>query len=96
MIEKIKLLLGLTNNDKDEVLNILIEQAIDEATLYTHNDCLAELDTSIIQMVVYKYNRLGFEGVDSEGYSGVSFNYSTDYPDSIIRSLRAKRKIRVI
>lgn len=96
MIEKIKLLLGLTNNDKDDLLNILIEQAIDEATLYTHNDSLDELGTSIIQMVVYKYNRLGSEGVESEGYSGVSFNYATDYPDSIIRSLKAKRKIRVL
>lgn len=96
MIEKIKLLLGLTDSDKDELLQILIEQAIDEATLFTHNDDLSELGTSIIQMVVYKYNRLGSEGVDSEGYSGVSFNYSTDYPDSIMRSLRAKRKIRVI
>ena len=44
-------------------------------------------------MVAYNYNRLGTEGLDSEGYSGVSFNYSADYPEPIIRALKAKRKL---
>ncbi len=93
MLEKVKVLLGLTNNSKDDLLTILIEQAIEEAIAYTHNDCVDELNTSIIQMVVYKYNRLGTEGVENEGYSGVSFSYSADYPESILRGLRAKRKL---
>lgn len=96
MLEKIKLLLGLKDGSKDGLLTILIETAIDEALAYTHRDCVDELDTSIIQMVVYKYNRIGTEGVDSENYSGVSFNYSADYPESIMRGLRSKRKVVVL
>lgn len=96
MLDKIKLLLGITNDSKDDLLTILIEQAIDEALAYTHRDSADELDTSIIQMVVYKYNRIGTEGVDNENYSGVSFSYSADYPDSIMRGLRAKRKVVVL
>lgn len=93
MLEKIKLLLGFKDESKDDLLTILIEQAIDEALDYTHRDSADELDTSIIQMVVYKYNRIGTEGVDSESYNGVNFNYSPDYPESIMRGLRAKRKV---
>lgn len=96
MLDKIKLLLGITDDSKDDLLTILIEQAIDEALAYTHRDSADELDTSIIQMVVYKYNRIGTEGVDNENYSGVSFSYSADYPDSIMRGLRAKRKVVVL
>lgn len=96
MLEKIKLLLGLKDESKDDLLTILIETAIDEALAYTHRDCVDELDTSIIQMVVYKYNRIGTEGVDSENYSGVSFDYSADYPESIMRGLRSKRKVVVL
>lgn len=32
-----------------------------------------ETSTIILRMCVYNYNRLGTEGLDSEGYSGVSF-----------------------
>lgn len=96
MLEKIKLLLGLTGNDKDALLNLLIDQCTEEAILYTHNEDVTDLDTSIQQMVVYNYNRLGTEGVENEGYSGVSFKYTADYPESIMRGLRAKRKVRVV
>lgn len=96
MLEKIKLLLGLSDSSKDDLLTVLLEQAIDEAVNYTHNDCIDVLETSIVKMVVYNYNRLGTEGVDSEGYSGVSFAYSTDYPENIMRALRANRKVRLV
>ena len=96
MLEKVKLLLGIADNTKDDLLTLLIEQAIEEAIVYTHNECVDELNTSIIQMVVYKYNRIGTEGVDSEGYSGVSFQYASDYPENIMRGLRAKRKVVLV
>ena len=96
MLEKVKLLLGIADNTKDDLLTLLIEQAFEEAIVYTHNECVDELNTSIIQMVVYKYNRIGTEGVDSEGYSGVSFQYTSDYPENIMRGLRAKRKVVLV
>lgn len=97
MLNNIKLLLGITSNEKDELLTLLISQATDEAMNYTHRKDLDEdLANTIIRMVVYNYNRLGTEGVDGETYSGVNFDYSADYPENILRSLRAKRKVVVI
>lgn len=95
MLNKIKMLLGITDTSKDNLLTVLIESASNEALNYTHNDDLQSLEHCICSMVVYQYNRLGTEGVDSEDYSGVSFNYSTDYPENIIRQLKAYRKLRV-
>lgn len=96
MLEKIKMLLDIETDEKDDLLTLLIEQATEEAILYTHNDCIDDLNTAIIRMVVYNYNRLGTEGVDSENYSGVSYGYSADYPDNIIRILKSKRKLIII
>ena len=93
MLEKIKLLLGLTSNDKDELLMALIENAIEEAINYTHNDSIAGYESVICNMVIYMFNRLGTEGVNAESYSGVSFTYSSDYPESILRPLKAHRKV---
>lgn len=96
MLDKLKLLIGLTDDSKDALLNALIEQAIEEAKNYTHNDDISKLEGAICSMVVYAYNRLGTEGVSSESYSNVQFDYSQDYPESIMRQLKAFRKVRVI
>ena len=59
MLEKIKLMLGLTDTTKDDLLNVLIDITTSEAIAYTHNEKIAELETAIIMMVIYKYNRIG-------------------------------------
>lgn len=96
MLNSVKLLLGINDNSKDDLLTLLIENAIEECLNFTHRDCISGLETVIPQMVVYNYNRLGTEGLGSESYSGASFQYSTDYPDSIMRSLKAKRIVRLV
>ena len=95
MLDNIKTLLGLNDSSKDELLTILLEQAIEEAINYTHNNCLAGLESTICRMVVYNYNRISTEGVNSESYSGVSYSYSAAYPENIMRVLKAHRKIRL-
>lgn len=97
MLQQIKLLLGLTDNSKDSLLMLLINQAQDEAVNYTHNaEAVNYVESTIVQMVVFKFNRLKTEGLDSENYSGVSYSYSADYPQSILRQLNAYRKLRTI
>lgn len=96
MLEQVKTLLGITDDSKDNILSLLIEQATEEALTYTHQNSIDNLLTAIVRMVVYNYNRNGTEGVDTEGYSGVSFAYSSDYPDNIMRLLRAQRKAVMI
>ena len=93
MLEKVKILLGISDATKDDLLTLLIEQATEEAITYTHQDNAEDLNTAISKMVVYNYNRIGTEGLDSESYTGASYSYSADYPDAIMRILKSKRKI---
>lgn len=93
MLDDIKLLLGLTNDEKDEILELLIKLATNEIKDYTGQETLTPgLKNTLINMVLYKYNRLGTEGLDSESYSGVTFNYATDYPDGILRELETAKR----
>lgn len=93
LLDKLKLALGISGDDEDELLNLLIDIATDEALTYTRREDAAILDTAIIQMCVYKYNRQETEGVDSENYSGVSFVYANDYPEPVLKLLKSKRKV---
>lgn len=95
MLDNIKTLLGLTDESKDELLNVLIGGAIEDAINYTQDENIEEKASATIErMVIYNYNRMGTEGLNSESYSGVSYNYDNDYPESIMRGLRAVRKVK--
>ena len=97
MLERIKLLLNITDESKDALLNELIDNATEFATNYTNNPAAIEsLTGCIIAMVIYDYNRMGTEGLTSENYSGVSFGYASGYSDDIMKQLRRYRKVRVI
>lgn len=93
MLSKIKLLLSLTDDSKDDLIIYLIQMATDEAINYTHRDDIDVLENAICSMVIYNYNQLGAENLTGESYSGLSFSYRNDYPDSIIRQLKAHRKV---
>lgn len=93
MLENIKLLLGISSTEKDNLLTLLIQQATDEAKDFTHREDVCELQSTIERMVVYNYNRIGTEGLNSESYSGTSYNYTTDYPEQILKMLKRYRKI---
>ena len=93
MLKKIKLLLGIADNSKDDLLRVLLDDAAQEVVNYTHNYQLDKLENVIIQVAIWRYNKLGSEGLDSENYSGVSFNYSADYPDVLKKQLQAYRRI---
>ncbi len=93
MLETMKLLLGL-DASKDTLLQVLLNQAQDEAIDYTNNENVGS--SVIIQMAIYKYNRLGTEGLNSENYSGLSFNYMDDYPEPIVRQLKRYKRLGVV
>lgn len=94
LLEKLKMLLpNVSGNDKDDLLTLLLDQATETAMNYTHSDDIVGLTPIILKMAVFDYNRLGTEGLASEGYSGVSFSYLDDYPETILRALRSKRRI---
>lgn len=93
MLEDIKLLLGLTDDSEDELLELLIKMATNEVKDYTGQTTITSgLKNTISKMVIFNYNRLGTEGLSSESYSGVTFNYAGDYPDSIMRELETAKR----
>lgn len=96
MLEKLKILLNITDSTKDGLLRILLDQTEEEVVNYTHNTELDKLENVIINIAIWKYNRLGSEGLNSENYSGVSFNYASAYPDSILRQLQSYRRIKTL
>ena len=97
MLERIKLLLNITDESKDALLNELIDNATEFAQNYINNDAaLDNLTGTIVNMVIYDYNRMGTEGLTSENYSGVSFGYASGYSDDIMKQLKRYRKVRVI
>lgn len=95
MLDRIKLILGHPNqDDKDDVLEGLIALCSDEYKDITHTDEIEE--SIVIQMVICRYNLLGEEMLKSESYTGMSFNYLTDYPDNLRKQILSHRKIRVV
>ena len=93
MLEDIKLLLGITSTEKDKLLKLLINLATEDARTISRRQNVSELKCIITHMVVFNYNHLGTEELDSESYSGVSYSYSADYPENILRALKRYRKL---
>lgn len=88
LLEHIKILLGISGNDENALLEILITQAEDDAKMITKRDRLFGLDSVIERMVVYLYNRRGSEGLNRESYSGASYEYADGYPADIMDALQ--------
>ena len=99
MLERIKLLLNIADNDdtQDELLATLIALCKDEAYIYCN---LAEynnkLDGAVIQMVIERYNRIGSEGATQQSSSGVSMTYDSFYSDKVRWMLNKQRRVKMI
>lgn len=92
MLNNIKLLLGLTADDKDELIQLLILKVQNDARMITGVKDLLIADSLIEDMVIYRFNRLGTEGLNSESYSGITYNYESNYPEFILEALDATKK----
>ena len=99
MLEKIKLLLGIAEDDEkyDDLLNLLISlcksQAVDFCNLKEYS---SKLDSAVIEMVIERYNKRGTEGVTSVSSNGISESYIDDYSQIVKAKLIKNRKIRIV
>lgn len=94
MLEKIKTLLSITDNSKDALLSILVEDATQYVKDYTHQDTLPiALESAVRDLVILNYNRQGTEGVTSESFSGVSQSYLDDLPKPLLKKLKSYRRL---
>lgn len=89
-LQKLKLLLGNTSMT-DDLLNELLDEADEFYKDYTHQE--ETKDSIVIQIALYRCNMLGSEGLISESYSGMAFNYNTDLPQNIYKQLKPLRKV---
>lgn len=97
MLDKIKLLLGLTTDDKDEFLLVLISICKDQATTYCNlEEYSTKLDSSVIEMVIERYNKIGTEGVKKTTSSGISEELYSEYSETILKHLRKYRKVKCV
>ena len=95
MLEEIKLLLGASAaNFSDELIGLCIKQALAEVEAYCNRDLDYELETCAQRIAIIKLNRIGSEGLASQGFSGVNESYIDGYPQEILSILNRKRKAR--
>lgn len=95
MLGRIKTLLGITDESKDALLNILMEDAVADALVLTAASIYdSRMDSVVSKMVCYNYNRLGQEGITSQSYSGASESYAEGYPVEILNLLKKFKKVK--
>lgn len=97
MLETIKILLGISGTDKDSLLSALIAQAQSFVVSYCNLPSYdTKLDSIINSIVIEDFNKLGSEGIQSKGYSGLTESYLEDYSPSIYKQLNRHKKIKML
>ena len=97
MLDKIKILLGLTDDSKDELLNVLIGLCKDEAIDFCNlKEYSSKLDSAIIAMVIERYNKMGTEGISSVSTNGINESYENGYSEIVLSKLRKNRKVKCV
>jgi hypothetical protein len=97
MIEEIKTLLGeAADNYTDAQIGLALKMALLEVEDYCNREVDASLELLAQRIAIIKLNRLGTEGLASQGFSGISESFIDGYPADILAALNRKRKIKVV
>lgn len=106
MLERIKRLLGINNDLKDELIEELITLCSNPILNYINEeDVPYRLHSCLIEFVIVRYNRLSSEGFNSESIDGSTINYIDNYFETIksqlddyieLRDNRNKKRIKFI
>ena len=86
--------------DENEVSEIKLQAIIDDVTIEVlantnQHELNAQLESAVISLSVIAVNRIGTEGMASEGYSGVSTSYLDDVPPRVASILNTNRRLGV-
>ena len=95
LVERLKLRI-----DEIELSNSKLSEIIDDVTIEVlantnQSELNAQLESAVISLSVIAVNRIGTEGLASEGYSGVSTSYLDDVPPRVASILNANRRLGV-
>ena len=95
MLERLKERLD-ENELSDDKLQGIMDDVTLEVLANTNQPILnTQLESAVISLSVIAVNRLGTEGLTSEGYSGVSTSYLDDVPPRVASILNANRRLGV-
>ena len=79
MLNKIKLMLGINDNDIDDRLNLIVSNATSRVKMLLGGiEPPAELEYIIIDVAVARFNRIGSEGLTSHTVEGESLAFCED------------------
>ena len=80
----------------DVKLQAIVEDVTQEVLADTNQSELnLQLSSAVVSLSVIAVNRIGTEGLASEGYSGVSTSYLDDVPPRVASILNANRRLGV-
>lgn len=95
MLNKIKIALDISAKDKDDLLNLMIEDVQEFILNYCNiKELPGKAESLIRRIVVIRYNIMGSEGLSSESYSGISQSFIDGLPKDIKQELGAIRKVK--
>lgn len=93
-LEQLKVLLGISSTDKDNLLLMLLSISAQKILdrLYPYNatvtDIPARYEVKQVEIAAYLYNKRGAEGQTSHNENGISRTYeSADVPESLMRGI---------
>lgn len=78
-LERIKLKLGITDKEQDDLLMVLLGDAKDYMSIYIESkEIPAELEFIIEEVTIKRYRKLGSEGISTEKIDVLSTSYKSD------------------
>lgn len=97
MLERLKLLLDITDGKQDALLDVLLANAAEQVLAYTRRTELpAELEGTVVRLALAAYNKMGAEGEQSHSEGGVGRSYEAELTDSIKAVLNRFIRARVM
>lgn len=79
IIEQVKALLGITDDLQDDLLEVIKELTEAHFKAYTGQETIpANLEFIIVEVMVKRFNKLGSEGMSSQGVEGLSISFDLD------------------
>lgn len=95
-LEKLKIMLGITGSDEDELLQLLLDDVKADLLTWTNR---VELPTALEpiqrQIAAIRYNRQGVEGQTAHSEGGISRSFE-DLPESIRNAISQYRLLKVV
>ena len=75
MLERIKTVLDIDDNEQDDVLNILMSNVKSHLKGMLQTDVPTDLNYIVEEITIRRFNRIGTEGMQSESVEGHSITF---------------------